>query len=59
MVERAEAWWRSSLGDRAAADGTRVEIEPWPVERPAAAEWLAITNEPLAEAEVDRLHVCV
>ena len=59
MVERAEAWRWSSLGGGGAADGTRVELEPWAVDRPAAAEWLAIVNEPLAEPEVDRLRVCV
>ena len=53
MVERAEAWRWSSLGRGIGANGTRLELEPWPVENPS--HWRALINEPLGEPELAQL----
>lgn len=57
MVKRAEQWHWSSLGGGLGIEGTRVELEPWPVDRPA--DWLECVNEPILEAEIERLRLSV
>jgi putative transposase len=57
MVKRAEDWPWSSLGGEAGANGVKVELAEWPVERPR--KWVEIVNEAMPEAEVERLRVSV
>jgi putative transposase len=57
MVEKAEAWRWSSLGRGTARDGTRLELEPWPVNRPA--DWLATVNEPISSPQLEKLRLSV
>jgi len=57
MVEKAEAWTWSSLGRGTARDGTRLELEPWPVDKPS--DWLALVNEPLGLPQLEKLRLGV
>jgi putative transposase len=57
MVRRAEDWPWSSLGGAAGANGVKVEVEEWPVERPRG--WVGVVNEGVEEGEVERLRVSV
>ncbi len=57
MVDRAERWPWSSLGGGSGIKGARVQLEPWPVERPS--DWPRIVNEPIVEREIDRLRQSV
>jgi putative transposase len=62
LVQKAEAWPFSSLGQRA-GDTPASNLKPpliladWPVERPR--DWLAKVNRPMRKADLDRLHESV
>jgi len=45
IVRRAEDWLWSSFGTGVGADGVRVQLHPWPIERPR--NWSAIVNAQL------------
>ncbi len=57
MVRRAENWPWSSLGGAAGANGVKVELEDWPVERPR--DWAAIVNERIETKELEKLRASV
>ena len=51
LVDRAEHWEWSSLG---CGPGPRAKLlDPWPVDRPR--NWLALVNQPMGEAESQRV----
>jgi len=53
MVKRAEDWPWSSLGYGAGAEGVRVELSPWPVDRPR--QWTKLVNSALGEDVLERI----
>jgi putative transposase len=57
MVEKAEAWRWSSIGRGTAGDGTKLELEPWPMEKPS--HWLALVNQPIESPQLDKLRLGV
>ena len=62
LVEKAEAWPFSSLGQRAGGPGGSNRKPPliladWPVERPR--DWLTKVSRPMRQAELDLLHESV
>jgi putative transposase len=57
MVEKSEAWRWSSFGGGTAKDGTRVQLEPRPVDKPS--DWAAVANEPMEPAVLERVRLSV
>jgi putative transposase len=57
MVEKAQAWPWSSFGGGAAKDGTKVQLERCPVDKPS--DWAAVVNEPIDPPVVARMHLSV
>jgi putative transposase len=57
LVERAEAWPWSSLSCRAGEQPRPPYLQDGPVPLPAG--WLEWVNEPMSEAELARVRVCV
>jgi putative transposase len=54
MVRRAQDWPWSSLANAPGADGVRVQLTPWPVDRPR--DWIARVNTALDKKTLARLH---
>jgi putative transposase len=57
IVTRAQDWLWSGLGGGIGADGFRVELTPWPVDRPR--NWLNLVNQPLEEPTLLRLRTSI
>lgn len=57
MVQQAEAWPWSSLGGAPGSDQTKVQLAPWPVERPG--QWARRVNELLDPARLERVRLSV
>jgi putative transposase len=57
MVEKAEAWRWSSFGGGTAKDGTKVQLEPCPVDKPS--DWGAVVNEPMDLPQLARVQLSV
>ena len=56
LVSRAEDWPHSSLALRQNAPRSRL-LHPWPVVEPE--DWVDLVNEPIAQAEVEKLNVSI
>ena len=57
MVPRAQDWPWSSLGGAAGADGLRVQLDDWPLEKPK--NWPQLVNQPMDENELVKLRASV
>ncbi len=58
LVERAEEWLWSSLGDRPQRDQEpAIRLCAWPVDRPR--NWRQLVNQPQTAAEEDAIRVCI
>ncbi len=57
MVRHAQDWPWSSLGSVAGSGDARLELEPWPVDKPR--DWLELVNEKLEEQTLDTLRLSV
>jgi putative transposase len=57
MVKQAQDWPWSSIGGRAGANGVRLQLSPWPVDRPR--DWLARVNARMDGRMLDRIRVSV
>jgi putative transposase len=57
MVKHAEDWPWSSLRNFAGADDVRIELSPWPVDRPR--DWKRRVNRSLDGATLERLALCI
>jgi putative transposase len=55
MVEKAEAWPWSSFGRGTAKDGTRVQLEPCPADKPS--DWAAVVNERIDPLVLERVQL--
>ena len=53
LVDRAETWPWSSLANPLGADGMRIQLTAWPVDRPR--NWIDLVNEPLPQSTIDTL----
>ena len=57
MTRRAESWPWSSLGGASGHDGVKIELEPWPVDRPG--NWVELVNRAMDEETLSRLRTSV
>jgi putative transposase len=57
MVKRAQDWPWSSLGSGAGSDGVRLQLSPWPVDRPT--NWSRMVNEAMGAGALERLRTSV
>jgi hypothetical protein len=55
MVEKAEAWPWSSFGGGTARDGTTVQLEPCPVDKPS--DWAEVVNEAMDPLVLERVQL--
>jgi putative transposase len=55
MVEKAEAWPWSSFGGGAARDGTTVQLERCPVDKPS--DWAEVVNEAMDPLVLERVQM--
>ena len=57
MVETAQSWPWSSLAAAPGAEGVRVQLESWPVDRPV--QWTRIVNQTLDRESLNQLQLSV